>query len=82
MACGRPVVASAVDGLAEVVGTAGLLVPAEDAEALASALQVVCGDPDRWARLRAAGVERARRFDIQRTADAYDQLYARLLTRR
>ena len=82
MACGRPVVASAVDGLVEVVGTAGMLVPAEDAEALALALQVVCGEPERWARLRAAGIERARRFDIQRTADAYDQLYARLLTRR
>jgi glycogen synthase len=47
MACGRPVVASAVGGIKEVVvpGETGLLVPPADPVALAEALKKVLGDP-------------------------------------
>ena len=49
MACGRPVVASSVDGLAEVIrdGVSGCLVPAEDASAFAEALTDLLKDKER-----------------------------------
>ena len=48
MACGVPVVGTEVSGLPELVasGQNGLLVPPEDAEAIAEALARLYGDPD------------------------------------
>lgn len=82
MASGRPLVASAVEGLRDVVGGAGLLVPPEDPGALARALVRVCQAPALWAELRERGTKQAARFDVERTAQAYDALYARLLSSR
>ncbi|WP_328346468.1 glycogen synthase [Streptomyces violaceus] len=63
MACGTPVVASAVGGIPEVVddGRTGLLVPAgDDFEAgLARAMDSVLGDPEAAGRMGEAGRERA-----------------------
>jgi glycosyltransferase involved in cell wall biosynthesis len=61
MAHGRPVVATAVGGLAEAVvgGETGLLVEPGDADALRSAIERLLGDADLRARLGAAGRERA-----------------------
>ena len=67
MACGTPVVASAVGGIPEVVrdGVTGLLVDYDEAEpaafesALAEALNTVIADPDAAARMGEAGRERA-----------------------
>jgi glycosyltransferase involved in cell wall biosynthesis len=57
MAAGRPVVASRVGGLAEVVVAedTGLLVPPNDAEALAAAIARLAADPALRARFGAAG---------------------------
>ncbi|SMC22447.1 Glycosyltransferase involved in cell wall bisynthesis [Desulfacinum hydrothermale DSM 13146] len=56
-----PLVATAVGGVPELVedGVSGLLVPPNDAPALASALERVLRDRDLAARLAAAGRERA-----------------------
>jgi len=56
MACGRPVVASRVGGLAEIVEheREGLLVAPEDPDALAAAVIRLLGDPDLGRRLGAA----------------------------
>jgi starch synthase len=63
MACGTPVVASAVGGIPEVVddGSTGLLVPAGDGfeEGLARAMDTVLGDPAAARRMGEAGRERA-----------------------
>ncbi|MFE7900988.1 glycogen synthase [Streptomyces sp. NPDC057424] len=63
MACGTPVVASAVGGIPEVVedGGTGLLVPpGDDFEAgLARAMDTVLGDPEAARRMGEAGRERA-----------------------
>lgn len=75
MASGVPVVASRVDGLIEVVGDAGVLVPPEDADALRVALTQLLGDHELRERLRQKGLERASRFSIQRTVAAYEALY-------
>lgn len=56
LACGTPVVATAVGGVPEIVrdGENGLLVPRRDAEALASALTALGSDPELAAQAFAA----------------------------
>lgn len=76
MAAGKPVVASDVDGLREVVGDAGLLVPAGDAVALAAALKRLLGNPEERAVLGRKARERAEKtFSLelfrQRILDCY-----------
>jgi glycosyltransferase involved in cell wall biosynthesis len=76
MAVGTPVVATAVDGLPEVVqdGVTGRLVPPGDPERLAGAVLEVLG---RRAEMGLAAREHARRFHT----DAYVARLAALLTR-
>jgi glycosyltransferase involved in cell wall biosynthesis len=79
---GRPVVASAMGGLPEVIddGRNGLLVPPEDPAALAAALLAVLGDRELAVRLGTAGRARAERdFALDRHVDAYEQLFERLI---
>jgi glycosyltransferase involved in cell wall biosynthesis len=68
LACGVPVIASAVGGLKEIVvdGQCGLLVPPGDAAALARALCTLLGDESLRARLSATTRIRARNFSLQR----------------
>jgi glycosyltransferase involved in cell wall biosynthesis len=83
MAAGLPVVATDVGGTAEAVadGVTGLVVPPRDARALASALADLLADPERRARLGAAGRRRvAERFTVEGmlagTAAVYRELGA------
>lgn len=57
MQCGVPVVARAVGGIPDLVGDAGLL--ADDAEQLATQLDMLLAEPKLAYRLRAAGRRRA-----------------------
>jgi len=77
LASGLPVLASAVDGIPEIVedGIQGLLVAPEDTAALISALERM-QDPVLRARLGAAGPARARLFSIE----AHAQKLLALLT--
>ena len=68
MACGAPVVASAVSSLPEVLGNAGLLVDPADVEGWTAALERVCGDPHEAAELRRRGLDRASEFTWRRAA--------------
>jgi glycosyltransferase involved in cell wall biosynthesis len=56
-AMGRPLIATAADGARQYVhdGENGLLCPIDDAEALATSIRLLIGDPDLRARLAAAG---------------------------
>ena len=79
MAYGKPVVASAVGGLLDLVvdGETGLLVPPRDTAALRRALERLLGDADRRRRLGAAGRERAReRFSWEAVTQATLAAYA------
>ena len=78
LACGTPVVASAVGGLVETVadGITGWTVPPGDAAALAAALREALDRPDEARRRAAAGREMVRgRFE---TGAAFDALAALL----
>jgi glycosyltransferase involved in cell wall biosynthesis len=82
MACGVPVVASAVGGQIDSVvdGVTGVHVPPRDPAALGAALAELLDDPERRAELGAAGVERARRrFSHDRVAAATREIYADVL---
>jgi glycosyltransferase involved in cell wall biosynthesis len=62
MSAGRPVVASRIGGVAEMVvdGETGLLVPPDDTDRLADCLIRLAGDAVLRQRLGAAATERAR----------------------
>jgi D-inositol-3-phosphate glycosyltransferase len=81
MACGVPVVASAVGGQKDSVvhGVTGVHVPPRDPDALADALRGLLADPARRAELGAAGARRAReRYGFDRIARATREVYAEL----
>lgn len=84
MAAARPIVASAVDGTAEVIHdqVEGLLVPPADATALAEAILRVCKEPGLSSRLGAAARERAKCFDESVMARRYVDLYYQQLAKR
>jgi glycosyltransferase involved in cell wall biosynthesis/phosphoheptose isomerase len=81
MACGVPVVASAVGGLIDTVvdGATGVHVPPRDPDRLACALASLLADDDLRVRYGRAGVERARRrYDWRRIAAATLDVYERV----
>lgn len=79
-ACGVPVVASDVGGIGEMIEpeVSGLLVPAGDPAALASAVERVLTEPGLAEHLVAGGLRRVRQFDIGRTAETYAEILRRL----
>lgn len=82
MAAGRPVVATRVGGVPEVVvdGETGLLVPPEDPGALVAAIRRLLTDPDLAARMGEAGRRRAEVvFSAERMAEQTVTLYEELL---
>lgn len=60
MACGTPVISSDGGALPEVVGDAGVIVPARDEAALASAIDSLINDRKSMKRFSEAGMERVR----------------------
>ncbi len=77
-ACGTPVVASAVGGLPTAVadGTSGLLVDGHDPADYAAVLGRLLASPRLRKTLGAGGVDHARRFGWDRTADRLLDVYA------
>jgi glycosyltransferase involved in cell wall biosynthesis len=85
MACGRPVVATAVGGLVDSVadGVTGDLVPPRDAAALGEALAALLADEERRVAYGAAGVRRARtRYRWSRVVADTDAVYRQVLAAR
>ncbi len=81
MSCGRPVVASRVGGLPDLVpdGVAGLLVPPRDEAALADALARILGDAPLAARLGAGARAHVAGFTEQVVVDRVQEAYERAL---
>jgi len=82
LACERPVVATALAGMPELVieGETGLLVPPRDPEALGRALRRMLDNPT-WAQTMArAGCKRVdAHFSLRAKLDATEALYRRLI---
>lgn len=75
MALARPIVASAVGGIPEVLGNAGIVVPPGNPVALAEAVAALVSDPAAAARLGAAAKERVQEFGSDRMARAMVEVY-------
>src|SRR5205085_11165012 len=82
-AAGRPVVATRVGGIPELIedGKTGLLVEPGDVGGLAVRLRQLLADPPLARALGRAGRESARaKYDVTAMAGAYDRTYRELLT--
>jgi glycosyltransferase involved in cell wall biosynthesis len=75
MAAGLPVVATAVGGVPEIVGDAGLLVPPRDGAALAAAFTRLREDSELRAELGRRAWERAASFSAANMVRAYETLF-------
>ena len=82
MSAGRPVVATNGGGVPEIVedGVTGLLVPMNDADSMAAAIDILLKDPERarnMGRLGARVVQE--RFTISKTAREIEDIYLRVV---
>lgn len=77
MACGVPVVASAIGGLKEIIeeGGSGLLVPAGDTAALSGALVTLLTNDDLRLRLAEGALRRAQKFSQARRSAELVRLF-------
>lgn len=75
MACGRPFIASDVDGLHEIVNGYGILFPQEDFCSLKDIILRVCEDSDYSKKVASKCQERAAQYDIRIMADKYNSIY-------
>jgi len=83
MACGVPVVASAVGGVPELVrdGVSGLLVPPADPDALAAAILRILEAPELAKRLSTVNLrDFADNFSVVRMTSQVSDLYTRLIS--
>jgi glycosyltransferase involved in cell wall biosynthesis len=85
LAAGRPVVATRVGGVSDVVRheVDGFLVDAADVESLGARLAELAGDPELRARMGSAGRAHViERYAVERMVDDIDRLYRSLLLSR
>jgi len=78
MASGCPAVIEDIPALTEVGGDAVLVFAPGDSATLVSHLEHVLTDPEKAARLRAAGVARAGEFTWRRTAELTAEVYKQI----
>ena len=80
MACGTPVIASRVGGLAHTVqdGITGYLVPEGDAQALADHLQCLLSDEEMRRSMGRHGARVAKEYSWPMVADRVQALYGEL----
>ena len=81
MACGAPVVASQVGGLAYLVqdGVTGYTVPVDDPQALADRLMLILSDPELRKKLGRQAAEAAKQYAWEAIAERVLQLYQSVL---
>src|SRR6476659_7827464 len=84
MAAGKPVIASAVGGLPDIVvdGTTGILVPPGDVSALRETIVLLLADPDRRARMGQAARQRADCYSASEVVPQIERVYREALESR
>ncbi len=79
MACGTPVITSDCSSMPEVAGEAAMLVDPYDVTALAEKMLALASDKELVLSLRSRGIERARLFSWEKTAEETIALYERTI---
>lgn len=80
MACGVPVITTNVSSLPEIIGDAGILIPADDQEALVNAMERILKDRGLRDELASKGPLRAGLFTWESTARETIKVYQRVLS--
>ncbi len=80
MASGKPLLASDVIGLHDIVEDAGLLYEPGNPEDLADKIMLVLGNKEISEMITKRCMERSLKYDIERTADSYIELYQSVLS--
>lgn len=80
MSCGAPVIVSSAEALTELVDDAGVVLRTESVEELTQAMERLLRFEDEPRKLREAGLQRSKTFDVDRlgreTAEVYRQALA------
>lgn len=80
MQCGIPVVTSNVSSIPEIVGDACLLINPYSIDAIADSILLLLTDADEWQRYSLMGIEKAREYSWQRTAEQTFAVYEKCIT--
>ena len=75
MACGTPVITTAVSAMLETIGSAGVLIPPQDEDALTKALIMLLGDQEYQELLSKMGKQRVEEFTWERSARETVHIY-------
>lgn len=78
MACGKPIIASGVDGLKQIVEGAGLIFKKGDEKDLANRINLLLNNKDYYESISQKCEERASLFDIKVMDNKYKQIYNEL----
>jgi glycosyltransferase involved in cell wall biosynthesis len=81
MACGAPLVATAVGNLPQLTQDVAVLVPPGDPAGLSGAIEMVLAEPVSSARMRHAGIDRASGYTWDRTAAMTAAVYEHVALR-
>jgi 2-deoxystreptamine N-acetyl-D-glucosaminyltransferase/2-deoxystreptamine glucosyltransferase len=79
MAANKPVLVTEADALMEVAGPAGIIVPIGDPATFGRELASLADDKARLHHIGRACRERALNFDLESCAQAYENVYAKLV---
>jgi glycosyltransferase involved in cell wall biosynthesis len=81
MATGRPIIASRIGGLTDIIvdGETGLLVPPGDPQALREAIERLLDDPDRRERMQVLARQRVTAFQARSVVPRIEQVYREVL---
>lgn len=79
MACGTPVITGNTSAMPEVAGNGALLIDPQQPQQIADALLHLESSPKFFQQQKAYGLERAKQFAWQQTAEAYRNIYRRLM---
>ena len=75
MSAGKPIIATDVDGLKQVVEGTGELFPVGDLNALTKIIKCLLRDEARYEMMKKLSVKRAAKYDISQTANQYIATY-------
>lgn len=80
MAAGKPIVASNIPGIREVLGDAGILVPPRDPQKLAKAiLEILSGDQS-LEKMRCHAQKNIQHYSWEHMVEHYERLYTKILS--